>query len=283
MYLLLAIAAALALAGLYARNQWLRQRALERVAVDREADEPEPPAERPPIRSALRRYWPVPWLFALSVVLVLHYVIDLKWMFAVAIGFVAGTIAALLESNVAVRASGKYDSQLVEAIDLMIAALHAGVGVNEALVVAARETPRPLGPELETMVTRLRLGENPKMVLEDLKRRIPLETYSLFCSALEVHWEVGGSLAPTLATVSRTIRDRIDLKRRVQAQSTQARASVVAVVVLTYLLFLIIWRSAPERMEDFINTSLGTNMVSGTIMLQCFGLLWIAGMSKAEI
>ena len=49
----------------------------------------------------------------------------------------------------------------------------------------------------------------------------------LFAAALSVHWEVGGSLAPILATVGRTVRDRIELSRRISAMTTQARLSIV--------------------------------------------------------
>ena len=47
--------------------------------------------------------------------------------------------------------------------------------------------------------------------------RVPLETFRLFAAALTVHQEVGGSLAPTLATVGRIIRDRIELTRRIRS------------------------------------------------------------------
>ena len=55
--------------------------------------------------------------------------------------------------------------------------------------------------------------------------RVPLETFRLFSAALTVHQEVGGSLAPTLATVGRIIRDRIELTRRVRSLTVQSRAS----------------------------------------------------------
>ena len=63
----------------------------------------------------------------------------------------------------------------------------------------------------------------PRAGYRGLTKRVPLETFLLFTSALTVHWETGGSLAPTLASVGRTIRDRIEIARRIRSNSAQSR------------------------------------------------------------
>lgn len=126
------------------------------------------------------------------------------------------------------------------------------------------------------------MGDDPRTVFRALANQVPLETFLLFTSALSVHWEVGGSLAPTLATVGRTIRDRIELSRRVRAMSAQSRVSTVAVLCTTYFIGLIMWRSDPERMEDFVSTEMGGMLVAGVVMMQAVGIVWIAAMSKVK-
>src|SRR5438093_759703 len=83
----------------------------------------------------------------------------------------------------------------------------------------------------------------PLAVLRALERRVPLETFRLFGAALAVHWEVGGSLAPILATVGRAVRDRIELARRINSLTTQARLSIGAVLGTTYFVALAVWRN----------------------------------------
>jgi Flp pilus assembly protein TadB len=60
-----------------------------------------------------------------------------------------------------------------------------------------------------------------RAAVSDLQVHVPLETFDLFATSLAIHWEVGGSLATTLSTVGRTVRDRIELARRVRAQSSR--------------------------------------------------------------
>jgi tight adherence protein B len=111
-------------------------------------------------------------------------------------------------------------------------------------------------------------------VLRALERRVPLETVRLFCAALSVHWEVGGSLAPVLATVGRTIRDRIELSRRVRSLTTQSRVSTVAILGTTYFIALVVWRNDPPRMETFLKTTVGQWLVAAAVLLQALGIVW---------
>ena len=101
-------------------------------------------------------------------------------------------------------------------------------------------------------------------VYHGLTERVPLETFLLFASALSVQAETGGSLAPTLASVGRTIRDRIEIARRIRSNSAQSEVSTMAVFVLTYFIALLVWRGNPEQMHEFLATTIGQWTVAGT-------------------
>ena len=165
----------------------------------------------------------------------------------------------------------------------MVAALGAGAGVTDALENAMRESRRPLRPQLEDVVGRIRFGDDPRTVYHGLTQRVPLETFLLFSSALSVQSETGGSLAPTLASVGRTIRDRIEIARRIRSNSAQSEVSTLAVMMLTYFIALVVWRTNPEQMSQFLATSVGQWAVAGTILLQAVGLVWMSLHQPAAI
>jgi Flp pilus assembly protein TadB len=137
-----------------------------------------------------------------------------------------------------------------------------------------------LKPQLDEVLGRIRYGDDAQAVLQALEQRVPLETFRLFTSALSVHWETGGSLAATLSTVGRVIRDRIEVQRRIRSFSNQARLSTIAVLVVTYFIALIIWRNDPERMRQFLATLVGQYLVAGAIVLQAVGLVWASTISR---
>ena len=112
---------------------------------------------------------------------------------------------------------------------------------------------------------------------------MPLETFLLFSSALSVHWEVGGSLAPTLATVGRTIRDRIEISRRIRAMTTQARVSIISVLGVTYFIAAVMWFNDPDRMQGFLSTNVGSFFVATAVMMQALGIVWSAHLSRCRV
>src|SRR5262249_59953695 len=110
--------------------------------------------------------------------------------------------------------------------------------------------------------------DDPRAAVTDVAHRVPLETFRLFAASLAIHWEVGGSLATTLGTVGRTVRDRIELSRRVRAQGIEAHASVAVVLLLAYLLAFLMWRANPDRLEALVTSSVRTALVAAVIVLQ---------------
>ena len=111
---------------------------------------------------------------------------------------------------------------------------------------------------------------------------LKLESFRLFYYALGVQWEGGGSLAPTLATTARFIRDRVELGRRVRAQTTEARFSVLAILGLTYFLAALMWNMDPTRVEGFLATTIGQNLAAFAVFLQALGAWWISRMSRIK-
>jgi tight adherence protein B len=200
---------------------------------------------------------------------------------AVAIGALAGVIAYLAEEYVAEQRVARIETQLSDAIDLLVGALRAGSALLAGLEASLRESRAPIRPYLQEVVGRIRLGDDPADVLAELPRQLPFETCRLFSTALAVHWEVGGSLASTLATVGRTIRDRIELSRRVRSQGIEAHFSVAAVMAIAYVLAYLMWRTNPERVEAFLRSGAGTEMTAGVIVLQAIGLVWMSRISRS--
>ena len=263
--------------ALRARRQ--RQLALERLA---EPGVEEFTAELPPPPAVLRRHrWiaPVAGLLAGgSVWLAMEGARALP--LAAAVGLVVAVLASLIEVQVHAGRSLKFETQLVDALDLVVSSLNAGAPTMDSLENAARESERPLKPLMLDLVGRIRLGDSPQSVLDEFARLVPLETFRLFCFTLSVHEEVGGSLAPTMSKVGRTIRDRIELKRRVRAEATQAQASVIGVLLITYGIGFITWRTNPDRMEGFLASDVGTKLAAGAVILQAVGLVWMSKLTQ---
>jgi tight adherence protein B len=214
--------------------------------------------------------------------LLLWLLIGMPVEVAVAGGVLAGVFAHLVEDFIADQRAAAIEAQLAAAIYLMVSSLRAGASLLAAFESALEEVGPPLRPYFQEVAGRIRLGDDPRSAVSDLQRNVPLETFRLFATSLAVHWEVGGSLATTLSTVGQTVRDRIELSRRVRAQGVESQASVAVVLVIAYVLAFLMWRTNPDRLEAFVQTGIGTLIVAAVITLQAIGLLWMARLNRSS-
>jgi tight adherence protein B len=201
---------------------------------------------------------------------------------AAAVGLLFGVFAHLVEDFLAAQKAEVIEAQLAAAFYQMDGSLRAGASLLAAFESALEEVGPPLRPYFQEVAGRIRLGDDPRTAVTDLQRNVPLETFRLFAISLAVHWEVGGSLATTLSTVGQTVRDRIELSRRVRAQGVESQASVAVVLLIAYVLAFLMWRTNPDRLEAFVQTGIGTVIVAGVITLQAIGLVWMARLNRSS-
>ncbi|MCG8651845.1 MAG: type II secretion system F family protein, partial [Pirellulales bacterium] len=175
------------------------------------------------------------------------------------------------------------ETQLADTIDILVASVQAGSSLQSALDQAAANTSRPLRGELEELVARLRLGDQPGDVFELLRQRVRLETFRLFSTTLTVNWQVGGGLSETLAAVGQTIRGRLTIARQIRALSAQGRITTLSVLAVTWFLAAMMWQSDPARFEGFLGSALGSWLVSGALAMQGVGILMVARISRPKV
>jgi len=280
-----AIAITLAAGALYL---WFHERA-RRSSSDRLAaligaaagtEERENASQRT-IRSFPPRYRFAAYSVGLVAAAALWLVAGLPLEVAGAAGILAGVLAHLVEDHIGDQKAALIEGQLATAIYLMVASLRAGASLLAAFESALEEVGPPLRPYFQEVAGRIRLGDDPRTAVSDLQRHIPLETFRLFATSLAIHWEVGGSLATTLSTVGQTVRDRIELSRRVRAQGVESHASVSVVMAIAYVLAFLMWRTNPDRLDAFVRTGVGTALVAGVITLQAVGLVWMSRLARS--
>ncbi|GJL55148.1 MAG: hypothetical protein NPIRA02_22800 [Nitrospirales bacterium] len=233
------------------------------------------------IRLFPKRYRVVSILLSGTALLVL-VVGDVPLPFAVAAALLTGVVSYLLETHIAQRQLNTIEQQLADAIDLMLSLLQSGMAVPKALETAMHETPHPLKSYFIDMVGRIRLGDDPATVIQQLGKEIPLETFQIFSSVLAVQWWSGGSLATTLVNVSAIVRNRIELDQRIRTQSVESQLSVLSILIITYGLSLMMWHVNPKNMETFLLSPIGSYLGAGAIIAQTIGILWISKLNEIK-
>jgi tight adherence protein B len=122
-----------------------------------------------------------------------------------------------------------------DALDLVRRGIRAGLPVNEALVVAAREIADPVGGELRRALDQVQLGVSMIDALHSAADRVRVPDFRFMVVALALQQKTGGSLAETLANLSAVIRARKALRLKARSLSAEAKVSAMVLGALPFV------------------------------------------------
>lgn len=134
------------------------------------------------------------------------------------------------------RRQTKFIDYFPEAIDLMVRGIKAGLPIGESIRTAAEEVPDPVGEELSRVVDGVRIGRKMDEVLWETSHRLNVQEFKFFTIALSIQSETGGNLAETLTNLSDVLRGRRQLKRKIKAMSSEAKASSYIIGSLPFIM-----------------------------------------------
>jgi tight adherence protein B len=150
---------------------------------------------------------------------------------------------ALLVRLVQSRNQRQFLDMFPDALDLIVRAVRVGLPIIEAIELAVREIPIPVGTELERMLGEIRIGVQIEDALQHAADRIRVPDFRFFVVSLLLHRQTGGSIAEILSTLSAVIRQRKTLRMKARALTAEAKSSTALVATMPFIaglgLFLI--------------------------------------------
>jgi tight adherence protein B len=122
-----------------------------------------------------------------------------------------------------------------DALDLIGRGVRAGLPVNEALAAAGTEIADPVGRELRYALDQVQIGVQMIDALQQLSNRVRAADFRFLVVALSLQAKTGGSLAETLANLSKVIRARKALRLKARSLTAEAKASAMVLAVLPFV------------------------------------------------
>lgn len=139
-----------------------------------------------------------------------------------------------------------FGTQLPEALDLMTRGLKAGHPVPVALSMVGRELPDPIGTEFGLVADEITYGADMVTALSNMYDRVGQEDLPLFVTAVSIQTSTGGNLREILDGLSKVIRERGKLRRKIRAISAEGRASAYILTAVPCLLMSVLLIFMPD-------------------------------------
>jgi tight adherence protein B len=138
-----------------------------------------------------------------------------------------------------------FEDQLPLALDIVVRSLRAGHPVVSALQLVTTEMGDPIGSEFGLIVDETTYGFELREALANLARRTGSQDAHFFAVSVSIQAETGGNLAEILENLSKVIRARITLGKRVRALASEGRMSAIVLSILPVFLIGSIALSQP--------------------------------------
>lgn len=169
----------------------------------------------------------------------------------------------------------KFNRQLEDALMVISNSLRAGFTFEQSMESVANDMPPPISEEFSKAVKEVRLGVPMDMALDSLADRMQSRDLKLMNSAVMIQRQVGGNLAEIVSKISKTIHDRIQIKRNIRTLTTQGRMSGVIISLLPIFLFLIINMISPSYMAQLYQNTKGIVMLVVSAVMEILGFIVI--------
>jgi tight adherence protein B len=162
----------------------------------------------------------------------------------------------------------RFTEQLPEVLDIIVRSLKAGHPLPISLALVAREMPDPAGTEFGIASDEVTYGLALPAAMQNLSLRVGDPDSMFVVMATTVQLQTGGNLSEILGRLSKLIRDRFKLRRKIRALSSEGRYSAVALTVLPVVLFGVISLTAPTYFGDvWDNPTFRIAMGAASVML----------------
>ena len=134
------------------------------------------------------------------------------------------------------------------------------------------------------MVTEgIRLGMTMEESLQRMSLRVPTSEVRFFGIVIGIQQQTGGNLAETLQKLSDVLRSRKRMKDKIQAMSSEAKASASIIGSLPIMVGGLLAVVAPDYIGLLFTTSTGNWILAGGVTVMGMGVLVMKGMINFEL
>jgi len=220
---------------------------------------------------------------ALIITPILAFMLTGDLLISSVIALIVMCLPILIYRNMKKRRLRLFETQLPEALVMISGSLSAGASLNMALQSVVKEQPAPLSQEFMLFTREQRIGVDFDTSLKNMERRLPLQDFLMFTSAMRISREVGGDLGEVLDTLSATLRKKAAMEGKIQALTAQGKMQGLVMTGLPLFLGLLLFLLEPVAMAKLFTTVYGWVLLSVIVVMEVLGYIFIKKVTTIDV
>jgi tight adherence protein B len=177
----------------------------------------------------------------------------------------------------------KFIAEFANAIDVIVRGVRSGLPLNECLKIIAREAPEPLSSEFRRLCDAISMGVPVEKALTKMFERMPLPEVSFFSIVLSIQLKAGGNLSEALGNLSTVLRSRRMMREKVNALSSEAKASAGIIGALPVCVCTLVYITSPDYMGLLFSDKTGHMALLVGFTMMGFGIMVMRKMINFDI
>ncbi len=170
------------------------------------------------------------------------------------IGFYILDIYLMIVSKVNKK---KIENDMLRAIIIMNNAFKSGKSTIQAVEIASKKLPKPIGYEFERIYEEMKYGLSVDTVFNRFAKRVNIEEAEYLSSSLTILNKTGGNIVAVFDSIEKTLFDKRKLKEDLKNSTTVSKLVVRILFFVPIIFVVVIYLLNPSYFEPFFKSSLG--------------------------
>jgi tight adherence protein B len=177
----------------------------------------------------------------------------------------------------------KFTMLLPDALELIVRGIRSGLPASEALRTIADEIEDPIGSEFREVTDQMKIGVSLDEAMWAAAKKLDIPEFNFLVISLSIQQETGGNLAEILEKLADMVRRREQMRLKVRAMSSEARASAMIIGSLPFIMGGVISFVNPTYISSLFTDPRGWVMSGVGLTSMLIGMLVMSKMVKFEI
>ena len=159
------------------------------------------------------------------------------------------------------------------AVDVITRGIKAGLPLNDTMGIIASEAKEPVRTEFRKILETQKMGIPMTEAIQKLYKNVPLTEANFFGIVIAIQQSAGGNLSEALSNLSVVLRDRKKMKAKIQAMSSEAKASAGIIGALPPAVMILIYLSTPDYILLLFTETTGNLILIGAVFWMSCGIM----------
>lgn len=164
------------------------------------------------------------------------------------------------------------------AVDIIVRGVKSGLPLTDCLRIVATEAREPLRSEFARIIDDLQIGLPMIDAVHRFAERVPISEANFLAIVVAIQSQTGGNLSDSLQNLSNVLRERHKMAAKVQAMSSEAKASAGIIGALPIVVTGIVYLTSPDYISVLFTETTGNIIILCSAIWMSIGVMMMSKM-----